>query len=163
MTVINPSTDHLVVPPDAGEGLWHMDCLWNWKIPSSLTEGKFALAEQLLPEGSAPPMHRHTREDEAWVVLDGELTFFLDEAEYAAGPGTCVFGPRHRAHTFVVRSAIARVLTLIVPGAGEDFFRTTGHPASSLTLPPPSEPDMAALMDGFARYGIELVGPPPHL
>ena len=158
-----PSTHELVVPPGAGEGTWHLDSLWNWKLPAALTGGAFTLAEQLLPQGSAPPLHRHTHEDEAWVVLDGELSFFLDQDEYPAGPGTYVFGPRGRAHTFVVRSDTARLITLIAPGAGEGLFRETGHPAAALTLPPPGEPDMAVLLDGLARYGIELVGPPPTL
>lgn len=155
------STIDLVIPPGGGDGTWHLDCLWNWKIPSQLTGGAFTLAEQLLPRGSAPPVHRHTREDEAWLVLDGELTFLLDQDEYAAGPGTYVFGPRGRAHAFVVRSETARLLTLVSPGASEEFFRTTGHPASSLRLPPPAEPDMPTLLAGMAEYGIELVGPPP--
>lgn len=161
MTTLN--TDELVVPPGAGEGTWHLDSLWSWKIPAAVTGGAFTMAEQLLPRGSAPPVHRHTREDEAWVVLDGELTFFLGQDEHPAGPGTYVFGPRGHAHTFVVRSDTARLITLVAPGASEGFFRETGHPASSLSLPPPSEPDMAAVLDGMARYGIELVGPPPRL
>lgn len=156
-----PSQSPLVVPPGGGDGTWHLDCLWNWKIPSALTNNAFTLAEQLLPRGSAPPVHRHTREDEAWVVLDGELTFVIEDEHYAAGAGTYVFGPRGRAHTFVVRSDSARLLTLISPGSTEDFFRATGHPARSMTLPPPSEPDMPALAEAMANYGIELVGPPP--
>jgi quercetin dioxygenase-like cupin family protein len=157
------NTQELVVPPDGGDGTWHLDCLWNWKIPSAMTGGAFTLAEQLLPQGSAPPVHRHTHEDEAWVVLDGELTFFLEADEYPVGPGTYVFGPRGRAHTFMVRSETARLLTLVTPGASEEFFRSTGHAASSMTLPPPGEPDMGAIIDAMAHYGIELVGPPPRL
>ena len=134
----SPLTSDLVVPPDAGEGIWHLDSLWNWKLSSELTHGAFALAEQLLPKGSAPPVHRHTREDEAWVVLDGEVTFVLEGEGHPAGPGTCVFGPRGRAHTFVVRSNTARLLVLMTPGGGEEFFRRTGHAAPAMTLPPPA-------------------------
>jgi len=161
MTVID--TSRLVVPPGHGDGTWHLDALWNWKIPSATTGGAFSLSEQLMPQGSAPPLHRHTHEDEAWIVLDGELSFFLDGEEHLAGAGTYVFGPRGHAHTFLVRSATARLATLILPGASEEFFHATGHPAESLTLPPPAEPDLAALVEGMARFGIELVGPPPQL
>jgi quercetin dioxygenase-like cupin family protein len=152
----------LVVPPGGGAGTWHLDTLWNWKIPAALTDGAFSLAEQLLPEGSAPPLHRHTNEDEAWIVLEGELSFFLNGEEHRAHAGTYVFGPRGHEHTFLVRSRTARIATLLLPGAGEGFFHATGHPASSQTLPPQSPPDLAALMEGMAQYGIEMVGPPPH-
>ncbi|HET8559921.1 MAG TPA: cupin domain-containing protein [Marmoricola sp.] len=153
----------LVVPPGQGPGTWHLDTLWTWKVPSASTGGAFSLAEQLLPKGSAPPVHRHTREDEAWIVLDGEVSFFLEGAECLAGAGSYVYGPRDRAHTFLVRSETARLATLVLPGACEEFFRETGHPASSRTLPPPGEPDLPALFEGMARFGIELVGPPPQL
>ncbi|HEU5026477.1 MAG TPA: hypothetical protein VFV01_16290, partial [Spirillospora sp.] len=73
-----PLSDALVRLPADGDPLWHLDVLWTFKIPSVATGGTFSLAEQLLPKGSAPPLHRHTREDEAWIVLDGEVTFFLD-------------------------------------------------------------------------------------
>lgn len=29
----------LVVPPGHGEGTWHLDVLWNWKIPAATTRG----------------------------------------------------------------------------------------------------------------------------
>jgi quercetin dioxygenase-like cupin family protein len=161
MTALD-ATD-LVVRPGDGSGTWHLDALWNWKIPSALTGGAFSLSEQLLPRGSAPPLHRHTNEDEAWIVLEGDVSFFLDGAEHPAPAGTYVFGPRGHAHTFLVRSETARMATLLLPGACEDFFHATGHPATSLTLPPPSEPDMAALVEGMTRFGIEMVGPPPQL
>jgi uncharacterized cupin superfamily protein len=39
------------------------------------TGGALALWESLIPRGSSPPLHVHFREDEAFYVLDGELTF----------------------------------------------------------------------------------------
>ncbi|HEY7010173.1 MAG TPA: cupin domain-containing protein, partial [Jatrophihabitantaceae bacterium] len=114
-----------------------------------------------IPKGSAPPMHRHTHEDEAWIVLDGEITIFLDGEEHTAGPGTYAFGPRGRAHTHRVESETARLVTLLFPGTSEEFFRTTGRPAPSLTLPPPEQHDLAKLLDGMRAHGIEFVAPPP--
>jgi quercetin dioxygenase-like cupin family protein len=151
----------IVLAPGTGIGVWHLDVLWTFKIPSSATGGAFSLVEQLLPKGSAPPVHRHTREDEAWIILDGEVTFFLDDDDYQAGPGTYVYGPRNRAHTFRVDSDTARMATLLTPGTGESFFHTTGQPAQELTLPPPSQPDFDRLLAGMREYGIEFIGPPP--
>ncbi|MGH3348791.1 MAG: cupin domain-containing protein [Nocardioides sp.] len=153
----------LIVRPGEGPATWHLDALWSWKIPSSATGGGFSMAEQLLPRGSAPPLHRHANEDEAWIVLEGEVSFHLDGQEHLAGDGTYVFGPRGRAHTYLVRSETARMVILLLPGACEEFFLSTGHPATSRTLPPPAAPDMDALMEGMARFGIEMVGPPPEL
>lgn len=153
----------LVVRPGEGDATWHLDALWTWKVPAAATGGSLSVAEQLLPRGSAPPLHRHAHEDEVWIVLDGEVSFFLDGQEHLTGDGTYVFGPRGRAHTYLVRSETARMVILLLPGACEEFFLSTGHPAASHTLPLPAPPDMDALMAGMARFGIELVGPPPEL
>ena len=156
-----PTLDTYVLPPGHGTGLWHLDTLWTFKIPATATGGAFSLAEQLLPRGSAPPFHRHTREDEAWIVLDGEVRYFLGDEEQVVGPGTYVFGPRRVPHTFRVESETARVATLLIPGTAESFFHATGRPAQTLTLPPPQAPDVDALMAGMREHGIEFIGPPP--
>ena len=106
-------------------------------------------------------MHRHTREDEAWIVLDGEVTFFIDDGQHPAGSGTYVFGPRGRAHTHRVESDTARIATLLIPGTCEAFFRTTGRPAESRTLPPPQQPDLDRLLAATREHGIEFLAPPP--
>ncbi|MGP3910526.1 quercetin 2,3-dioxygenase [Nonomuraea sp. 10N515B] len=156
-----PPLDTLLLPPGHGEGLWHLDALWTFKIPAAVTGGAFSLAEQLLPKGAAPPVHRHTREDEAWIVLDGEVTFFLDDEQRTAGPGAYVFGPRGLAHTHRVESETARLATLLIPGTCEAFFHTTGRPAGSLTLPPPEQHDLDRLLEGMREHGIEFLAPPP--
>ncbi|MCH6162268.1 cupin domain-containing protein [Streptomyces marispadix] len=156
-----PSLDALIQPPGHGEGLWHLDVLWTLKIPAAATGGAFSLSEQLIPKGSAPPVHRHSREDEAWIVLDGEVTFFLDDEQHTAGPGTYVFGPRGRAHSHRVESETARLATLLFPGTCEDFFHSTGRPARSLTLPPHEQPDFEKLREGMREHGIEFIAPPP--
>jgi quercetin dioxygenase-like cupin family protein len=161
--VVSDPAPGLIVQPGEGPATWHLDALWTWKIPSSATGGSLSMAEQLLPRGSAPPLHRHTHEDEAWIVLDGEVSFFLDGEEHVTGPGCYVFGPRGRAHTYLVRSETARMVILLLPGACEEFFHSTGHPAAERTLPPPGPRDLEAVMEGMRRFDIELVGPPPEL
>jgi quercetin dioxygenase-like cupin family protein len=157
----HPALDALVLPPGHGEALWHLDVLWTLKIPAAATGGAFSLAEQLLAKGSAPPVHRHTREDEAWIVLDGEVTFFLDDEQHTGGPGTYAFGPRGRAHTHRVESDTARLAILLFPGTGEDFFRATGRPGDSARLPPPGPPDLDRLLASMREHGIDFVAPPP--
>ena len=45
-----------------------------------------------------PPLHHHDF-DEAFYVLDGELTFQLGEELATAGAGRLVFAPRNSIHT----------------------------------------------------------------
>ena len=65
--------------------------------------------------GSGPAtLHVHTRDDEAWHILEGELTFrYADRTEYA-GPGKTVFIPAGVAHTYTAGSG-ARYLIILTP------------------------------------------------
>ena len=67
-----------------------------------------------------PDSHVHADEDDAFYILDGELTFLLDEGELAAPEGTFVLVPPGVEHTF--RNALdrtTRVLNIHAP-AGFD-------------------------------------------
>jgi quercetin dioxygenase-like cupin family protein len=77
------------------------------------------------PGGVAPPLHVHAKHAEAFFVLDGELTFRLEDGEHPVGPETWVFVPPGVVHTFsVTGDAPARFLDLHVPSCGfGDFVR----------------------------------------
>jgi len=49
--------------------------------------------------GQGPRLHRHPY-DETWVVIDGNLTFQVDETHQQAGPGDIVIVPPGAAHKF---------------------------------------------------------------
>jgi mannose-6-phosphate isomerase-like protein (cupin superfamily) len=51
--------------------------------------------------GSGPAvLHVHHSDDEAWHILEGELTFRNTDRTETAGPGTTVFVPAGIAHTY---------------------------------------------------------------
>jgi mannose-6-phosphate isomerase-like protein (cupin superfamily) len=73
------------------------------------------------PRCDGPPAHEHEAEDDAFYVLDGELTFLVENEELLAGPGTFVLVPPGVRHTFANRSdAIVRMLNIHAP-AGFDL------------------------------------------
>jgi mannose-6-phosphate isomerase-like protein (cupin superfamily) len=42
------------------------------------TNGKYALFEALVGPGGGPPPHVHSREEEGFYVLEGEITFTIN-------------------------------------------------------------------------------------
>jgi quercetin dioxygenase-like cupin family protein len=157
------STEHAVVrAPGEGTAIWHIDTLMTFKTLGEDTGGRLAAWEQLLPHRSSPPLHVHHDEDEAWYVLEGELTFQVANATWSAAAGTFVWAPRGLPHTFRVDSPTARLLALTLPARFDRFVRATGRPADGPGLPPPPEgpPDMAALVAAARAHGMEILGPP---
>jgi quercetin dioxygenase-like cupin family protein len=145
-----------------GESTWFQPNRMTIKATAAQTNGGFGLLESLIRAGSSPPLHVHRREDESFYVLEGQVRFKVGDEEILAGPGSFVFAPRDIPHTFRVEGGEdARVLTLLTPGGGEQFFLDAGREPEGPGLPPPGPPDIALLKEVSARYGNEIVGPPP--
>ena len=149
---------------DSGSSVWYLGNLFTILAGSEDTEGRFALIEVLARKGTEPPRHVHHREDEAFYMLEGEITFYIGDETYVATPGTFVFAPRGIPHSWVVDTDVVRKLVTLTPGGADEHFRDPrfSEPARTLTLPPPPErpPDVAALVADMKRYSVEVVGPP---
>ena len=68
------------------------------------------------PIGHATPLHVHGGEDEVWIVLDGEISFFVGDERYDLEPGQAAFGPRGVPHAYLVRSRTAKLAATFAPG-----------------------------------------------
>src|ERR687895_1099301 len=153
--------------PREGEALWWIGMLATIKATAEQTGGQYTLVEILAPEGFASPLHVHHFEDEGFWILEGEMTFYVGDQTIKAQPGSFLFGPKDVPHAFTVDSEPAKLLFAFSPAGLEAGIREMGEPARSLTVPPqPEEPPDEAEMERMAaiaaRYGGEILGPPPN-
>ncbi len=149
----------------AGEGkvIWLLNGLLTWKAVAKDTGGEWELVEQLCPRGFAPPIHSHSREAEAFYVLDGELTFVLGEETVPGFPGSFLYVPRDTKHSFVVESPVAKFLSFVIPANLEAFGDELGEPAQVRALPPQPLPLDIQRFDAVAtKHGQKTWGPPPE-
>ncbi|HEY4427165.1 MAG TPA: cupin domain-containing protein [Solirubrobacteraceae bacterium] len=85
------------------------------------------------PEWGGPPLHHHDF-DEAFYVLEGELTFQLGEQLRTAGPGELVFAPRGAIHTLANLSGQqARYVLVCTPGEFTRYFQQLNAPKPAAT------------------------------
>jgi quercetin dioxygenase-like cupin family protein len=140
--------------------LWTLNSLVTLRATAAATGGTMGAFEQWLTPAGNVPLHVHTREDEAFYVVAGRLTFYLGDERRVLGPGDFAFAPRDIPHQFTVDSDEARMFVVVTPGGFESFFAEVGTPASSRTLPSPEPPDMEKVGRAAAGYGVELLGPP---
>jgi mannose-6-phosphate isomerase-like protein (cupin superfamily) len=160
-TNIVKATTPYVLGKGEGEAIWYVNNRATIKATAAQTGGVFGLVEMLVAPNHPIPLHIHHAEDEAFWVLEGELTVQAGSTMYTAGPGSFVFGPKGIPHTFRVDSSTpARLLVLMVPGGGEAFFIEAGRPAEGDGLPQPQPPDLVQLQKMMEKYHQEVVGPP---
>lgn len=122
-------------------------------LDGSHTGGAFSLFELVCPPGQGVPPHIHSREDEAFHLLEGSLEIEVDGRPHALAPGASVFGPRGVPHAF--RNAgtrDARFLVIATPAGFERFF-TECHER----LPASAPLDVALFMKIIADHGMTVV------
>ena len=126
------------------------------KVSPADSDGQFAAFHLVAPPMSGPPRHVHSREDEWFYVLDGELVFELDGKRCVVSTGGSVWLTRGVVHAYQNFTATdARLLIVTTPGAFCDFFVEMSAAASPGGMP---APEVFAALD--AKYGITTLGPP---
>ena len=91
--IIRPQ-DHDGVPSAAGGDVY------STLATGAQTAGGYFLTHAIVPPGGGPPPHIHTREEEAFYIVRGDLRFLLDDETIDASSGSFVHVPRGWKHQF---------------------------------------------------------------
>ena len=159
MTMNHPAT---VRKPSEGRRIGIVGDLYRFLATGEDTECKYATFEAIVPPGSGPPPHIHSREEESFLVLEGEMTFQLGEDRIVANEGTFLNMPVGSLHCFKNESdKTARLLISVAPAGLEQMFLEVGQPLAddATSAPPPSQGDIEKLLEAAPRYGVEIKVP----
>ena len=148
-----------VIGPDEGRAIHWLGSRATFFATSTDTASAYAIWTDEPPPGGGPVPHVHTREEEFFYVLEGNLTFWCAGQEFAATPGAFVGLPKGLGHQFRNDGeGPSRTLIVLVPGGCEGFFLELGNPYSEprdATIPP----DPKRIEEVSARYGQEIAAP----
>jgi mannose-6-phosphate isomerase-like protein (cupin superfamily) len=115
-------SDHaIIVPPGQGSRVGNVEFLARTADTPRFTFGiiDFAAGREL-------EAHTHLDEDDAFYILEGELTFVLGDEEVVASAGTFVLVPPGVVHGF--RNDGSRVVRMLNIHAPAGFDRRIGLP-----------------------------------
>ena len=125
------------------------------------TGGRYAMWDARVPPGGGPPPHTHSREEESFYVLEGEVTFTGEGETFSAGPGTFASMPLGSLHSF--RNATAKPARMIIscaPACFEQMFFEAGRIlAPGETAGPPTKEEIEKLLAIAPKYGVEISVP----
>lgn len=126
------------------------------KLANADTGGAAAIFHQTVPPMSGPPLHRHSREDEWFYVLEGEITAEIDGQRTILNAGGSAFAPRGTAHTLQnFSSGAAQMLVMVTPRGFQQFFEELSSLNKGL-----SAADLVRTEQLARDFEIELLGPP---
>jgi quercetin dioxygenase-like cupin family protein len=161
MTMTLTATPSSTTPDPTGPGaIWMLNTLMVERATTADTAGAYSILEQWTTADGNPPPHVHTHEDEAFLVVDGEIEVTVGDTTTVVPAGGFAFAPRGVPHTYAVREGTAHLLVIATPGGIEQFFRDLGEPAGALELPEPAAPDVGTVVTTAARHGITILPPP---
>jgi mannose-6-phosphate isomerase-like protein (cupin superfamily) len=142
-----------------------MGSLFEHLVRADHTEDMLGVALVTQPPGVATPLHRHTREAEAFYLLEGSMTYRAGDETFDLATGAFIYLPRGLPHAFrITGKRPVRMLALTVPGRLLDLYDEVGVPAAERRLPGedgrPLGEEIARWNEVGPRYGLEVVGPP---
>jgi len=123
------------------------------------TDGKYALWEAIVPPGGGPPPHVHSREEEGFYILEGEITLHVGDKRLVTSAGMFANMPVGMPHSFKNESSRpAKMLISVAPAGLEQMFFEVGVPLpeGSTTALPPTKEEIEKLLAVAPRYGIEI-------
>lgn len=158
------STPHAPTIRQAGEGraVAVVGDVYRFLATGQDTDGKYATFEAVVSPGGGPPPHIHRREEEAFYVLEGEITFQINGERLVATAGTFANMPVGSLHSFKNESnKTAKMLISVAPAGLEQMFLEVGQPVEpgATSAPLPTKADIEKLLAIAPRYGVEIKVP----
>jgi len=123
------------------------------------TNGLYAMCEAIVSPGGGPPPHIHSREEEGFYVMEGEITFQIGDDRIVAKAGTFANMPVGVPHSFKNESKeSAKMLITIAPAGLEQMFFEVGSALTpgATVAPKPTKVDIDKLLATAPKYGIEI-------
>lgn len=141
--------------------LWILGDFYTPKITGDETNGRYSVWEIDTPPNSGPPLHRHSKEDEAFYVLEGNFSFPYGSSNTKAGKGQFMYVPRGQFHTYKnIGNSVGKLLVMITPPQFEKFFEEIGiqvdDQKSSFQPPQVTASDIERVVKTAAKYDLEI-------
>lgn len=140
----------VILNADTAEGVFLRGTRVLFLAGADTAEGGSALEMRTAP-GFDTGAHRHSRIEEYFYVLDGEIEARAGDRMVVGGPGTFVYVPKGLPHSIANRSADpAAFLLFTTPPGHEDYFRDLADVLSA-----EGPPDARLIAQVRARHDTE--------
>ena len=88
--------------PILENAIWYNGHTFSFLLDAGQTAGAFVLLHCYFRKGGEPPAHFHTKEDETFYMLEGEIRFHIGDKKFIAKAGDLVYGPKRCTTSFLL-------------------------------------------------------------
>jgi mannose-6-phosphate isomerase-like protein (cupin superfamily) len=149
--------------PALTNSTWYKGNLVSQMAGPADNNGAFDLIIVKMRQGNEPPPHVHSREDEFFYVLSGEMKVYVDGEVFSVTAGECMFLPRRKPHGFLITSEELPNIVFITPGGFLDAANQMNAPAERMDVPTDGDTvtyanaDLTDTIKVFEQYGIRFL------
>ena len=149
-----------ITHPQTAESLWVVRD--RVRFMGDLVGTELSVVEVDVPPGSGTPPHIHDS-PEIFRVLSGEITFGIFQEgspqQLRAETGTVVTVPSKVPHNYTNTGGGIASMLVVVEQSMAAFFRAIGR-TETPPAGPPSDAEIANVLEACARHGIAILGGP---
>jgi mannose-6-phosphate isomerase-like protein (cupin superfamily) len=149
--------------PALANSTWYKGILLSRMAGTADNTGAFDVLIDKIRRGTEPPPHIHSREDEFFYILSGEINFYVDGEVFSATAGECMSLPRRKPHAFLITSEEIHMINFITPGGFSDALHKMSAPAERMEVPADvdivtyANADLTDTVKVLERYGVRLL------
>jgi quercetin dioxygenase-like cupin family protein len=143
------------IPPGSGLSIWWMgDDRITFQAISNDTAGAYAFWVDEPPGHVGPPKHVHSREEEGFYVIEGEVEFRAGHIASVLTKDTFIALPKGIPHSWInTTTGEARLITFTAGAGNEGFFLMLGAPGVGPAGPRATLP-LEEINARTRRYGV---------
>jgi mannose-6-phosphate isomerase-like protein (cupin superfamily) len=149
----------IIRSPQQGSTVSLVGDVYRFLATGEDTNCKYTLIEARVSPDGGPPPHVHSREEEGFYILEGEITFTINDKRVVATAGMFANMPVGTPHSFKNESnKPAKMLVSVAPAGLEKMFMEIGVPLAegATTALPPTKEDIEKLLAIAPKFGIEI-------
>jgi mannose-6-phosphate isomerase-like protein (cupin superfamily) len=149
--------------PALTNSTWYKGILVSHMAGATDNNGAFDLIITKMRRGTEPPPHVHSREDELFYLLSGEIRVYVEGKVFSVTAGECMFLPRRKPHAFLITSEEVHNIALLVPGGFLDAVNKMNAPAERMDVPTDldivtyANADLTDTIKLFEQYGVRFL------
>jgi quercetin dioxygenase-like cupin family protein len=151
--------------PALSNSTWYKGILTSQMAGTADNGGAFDLVIGKMRRGTEPPPHVHSREDEFFYILSGEMRVYADGEVFQVTAGECMSLPRGKSHAWLITSDEVHLIAVITPGGFFDAINKMNAPAERMEVPADADivtyanADLTETIKVFEQYGVRLLSP----
>lgn len=120
---MNTVTKPLILQPGMGTDLHAFGNVLSVMLRGEQTGNMISIMLETTPPGGGPPLHVHSREEEIFIVAEGQISYFVNGIWTEVSPGGVIYLPRGAEHCYKnVGVSPSRHWIITLPSGFENFF-----------------------------------------